>query len=354
MIQIIDNNNLENLLENESFFTPLLKKAEQIRLKELGNKVYLRGLIEFSNYCSQDCYYCGIRKGNHTVNRYHLTKEEIMKLALIAHTNGYQSIALQSGEVRTDKEVNFLADIIKEIKDITAQDSLSLGITLSTGELSYQQYKKLREAGAHRYLLRMETSNKNLFKAIHPPQQSLEKRIECLSNLKELGYQVGTGVMVGIPNQTYEDLAKDLIFFQEFGIDMVGLGPYIPHKDTPLGRHNDINNIIKPYTATLKMLALTRIILPNINIVASTALQTINEEGLEWGIKAGANIIMPILTPVTIRSQYTLYNNKLYTPLIDLVKRIEAIDYKIGLWELGDSPYYFSRTKTVDNFREGY
>ena len=347
----IDNYELETLLTDHNLLEGLLNKAEQIRLKKRGNKVYLRGLIEFSNYCSRDCYYCGIRRSNLKVNRYHLSKTEILDLAKIAYADGYQSISLQSGEITTDKEVNFIADIIKEIKDLSPPEAKSLGITLSTGELSYPQYKRLWEAGAHRYLLRIESSNKKLFQAIHPPEQSFEKRLECLHFLKELGFQVGTGVMVGLPGQTYADLVQDLQFFASFGVDMVGLGPYIPHKDTPMGIKAEPLLISDPYTTTLKMLALTRIIMPDINMVASTALQTINKAGLEAGIKAGANIIMPILTPSLVRGEYTLYNGKLYTPLEELTKRIEAINYKVGLWEWGDSPYYFIRNNT--SHREG-
>lgn len=340
-----------NVLKKANNFTQLLNTAEQVRLENLGNIVYLRGLIEFSNYCSQDCYYCGIRKSNHRLKRYHLTKEEIINLAHIAYKNGYQSIALQAGEISSEKEVNFLADTIKEIKDITPPSSLSLGITLSTGELSYQQYKKLRDAGAHRYLLRIETSNEDLFTSIHPSPQSFKKRLECLYALKDLDYQVGTGVMVGLPQQTYEDLANDLLFFQEFGIDMIGLGPYIPHAATPLAIKG-INKNMDSYTSTLKMLALTRIIMPDINIVASTALQTINPLGLEAGIKAGANIVMPVLTPEAVRGKYALYNNKSYTPLIELANRIANISYEVGLWALGDSSYYFSRTKHYKESKE--
>lgn len=348
---LIDNYELGQLLTDDDLFDWLLNKAEQVRLKERGNKVYLRGLIEFSNYCTQDCYYCGIRKSNFHINRYHLTKTEIINLTKIAYEQGYQSISLQSGEIKTDKQVNWLADIIKTIKDLTPTNSKSLGITLSTGELTYTQYKKLWEAGAHRYLLRIETSNEKLFKAIHPPEQSFERRLECLHILKDLGYQVGTGIMVGLPKQTYEDLEQDLQFFKNFGVDMVGLGPYIPHEDTPLGMKTNPLLIADPYTTTLKMLALTRIIMPNINMVASTALQTIHKSGLEAGIKAGANIIMPILTPSRVRNNYTLYNNKLYTPLDQLTKRIKSINYEIGLWEWGDSPYYFARTNL--SYQEG-
>lgn len=345
---LIDNYDLETLLTNDDLFPWLLNKAEEVRLKERGDKVYLRGLIEFSNYCSCDCYYCGIRKSNINIERYKLTREEILNLAKIAYERGYQSIALQSGEITTDKHVNWLADIIKAIKDLTPSNKQSLGITLSVGELTYAQYKKLYEAGAHRYLLRLETSNKKLFNAIHPPEQSFDKRIECLYILRDLGFQVGSGTMVGLPGQTYEDLVQDLLFFENFGVDMVGLGPYIPHKDTPMGKHPMSSQITDTYTATIKMLALTRIMRPNINIVASTALRTLNEASLETAIRAGANVIMPILTPVSVRNNYSLYHNKRYTPFEELVKRIEAINYKVGLWELGDSPYFFKRIKNDD------
>jgi biotin synthase len=321
----------------------LLDKADLCRRENLGTAVYPRGLIEFSNYCHRNCLYCGLRRDNHLIRRYHLTREQILELAMLAHSQGYNSICLQSGEITTDKEINLITDLIKRIKDLTAKNGTEgLGITLSLGELSYQQYQQLWEAGAHRYLLRIETSNPTLFKAIHPPEQSFTKRLECLDALKEIGYQVGTGIMIGLPGQSYEDLAQDLNFFREIDIDMLGMGPYIPHPDSPLAREKaDI--IDDAFITTIKMLALARLTMPDINMVASTALQTIHPDGLQMGLKAGANIVMPVLTPQENRQDYSLYAHKKFTPFDILNQDIQAAGYQLTLWQWGDSPHYFKR-----------
>lgn len=322
-----DENELESLLEHASF----------IRKNTIGNTVYLRGLIEFSNICSLDCFYCGLRRSNRSIVRYKLSKEEIISLASFAYEQGFQSLALQSGEIKTDAQIDWLAEVIAAIKKAT-----DLGITLSIGELDYHQYQKLYEAGAHRYLLRIETSNPHLFARIHPPEQSMASRIEALHYLKEIGYQVGTGVMIGLPDQTCEDLFNDLDFFIKMDIDMLGMGPYIPHPNTPLAlQQNSIK--IDPYTATLKMISISRILMPDINIVASTALQTIHPEGLKNGLKAGANIVMPVLTPEENRLNYTLYAGKKYTPFAELLEKIKSYGFEVGLWKYGDSPHYFKR-----------
>ncbi|MBO8158907.1 [FeFe] hydrogenase H-cluster radical SAM maturase HydE [Thermosyntropha sp.] len=320
----------------------LINKAGRVREKNIGNVVYARGLIEFSNICSKDCFYCGLRRSNRKVNRYHLSKDEILLLANTAYKNGFHSIALQSGEIPTESEVDFLADVIYEIKKTTSQNNdPGLGITLSIGELTFSQYKKLYDAGAHRYLLRIETSNPDLFARMHPPEQSFQKRLECLYALKEIGYQVGTGVMIGLPHQSYENLACDLKFFLDFDIDMLGMGPYIPHPDTPLAQESKIK--IDPYISTVKMISLARILMPDINIVASTALQTIHPEGLKMGLKAGANIVMPVLTPEERREDYSLYTGKKYTPFNDLFNQIQKAGFEIVLWKWGDPPHWYKR-----------
>lgn len=323
----------------------LIDEAASIRQKTIGNIVYLRGLIEFSNICSLDCLYCGLRRSNRHIVRYKLTQEEIISLALIAYEQGFQSLALQSGEIRSDLHVDWLAETVYQIKKLTSNNqNPGLGITLSVGELDYYQYKKLYEAGAHRYLLRIETSNPRLFERIHPPGQSFAKRLEALHYLKEIGYQVGTGVMIGLPYQTYEDLLADLNFFIKMDIDMLGMGPYIPHPDTPLAAEK--NHIkIDPYLSTLKMISLARILMPDINIVASTALQTIHPEGLKKGLKAGANIVMPVLTPEENRHYYSLYEGKKNTPFAELLTAIKDYGFEVGLWKYGDAPHYFARQK---------
>jgi len=320
----------------------LLEKADRCRLENRGRAVYFRGLIEYSNICSQNCYYCGLRRDNRLVKRYHLERDEIINLAMQACNDGYQSVCLQAGQVSSDKEVDFVADTIAAIKKQSESKGQSLGITLSLGELSYQQYQQLWDAGAHRYLLRIETSNLLLFKKIHPPEQSFNRRLECLQALREIGYQVGTGIMIGLPGQSYEDLARDLQFFQEKDIDMLGMGPYIPHPDTPLAGEQE-EFIPDAFATTIRMLALARILMPDINMVASTALQSIHPDGLKMGLKAGANIVMPILTPEENRRDYMLYANKKHSAFETLQQDIKAASYEPALWQWGDSPHYFKR-----------
>lgn len=319
----------------------------------VGECVYLRGLIEFSNYCSNDCYYCGIRKGNTTLERYYLTREEILDCAKIALELGYGSIVLQSGENNSEKNINFISEVISEIKEISKSELLpnGLGITLSIGELSYQNYEKLYKAGAHRYLLRIETSNPTLFKKIHPVKQTFERRLECLNYLREIGYQVGTGVMIGIPEQTIDDLTNDILFFKEQDVDMIGMGPFIPHKDTIYCDYyiKKPTALQKNYLLSLKMIAAARLVMKDINIASTTALETIHPSGWEEGLKYGANVIMPNITPFKYRKKYQLYDNKPCSDISpseqnSLIKsRIEAIGRKICYNEWGDSKHYWQR-----------
>lgn len=340
IIDILNSDDLRVLQE-------LLQSAAKCRLENIGDKVYLRGLIEFSNYCDRNCFYCGLRKGNRQLERYRLSKEEIVQTAMLAFNSGYHSICLQSGEIDSPLEIDFLVEVVEEIKELSQKadkDSKGLGITLSVGELSYQQYKRLWEAGAHRYLLRIETSVPQLFGRIHPPSQKFETRVECLRALKDIGYQTGTGVMIGLPGQTAEHLLQDLKFFQAEDVDMLGMGPYIPHRSAPLSKLSPEQQL-DPYTTTLKMLALCRLLMPDINMVASTALQSINPQGLRMGLKAGANIVMPVLTPDDMRGNYYLYENKLYKKPQELVEEINSCGYTLGLWEWGDPLHYKRRIK---------
>ncbi len=322
----------------------LLKAADRCRIDSVGANVYLRGLIEFSNECQRNCFYCGIRKSNHAIRRYHLDNGEVIALARSAFDAGYSSLALQSGESDDPREINKVVQLVKSIKTQSqAWDNagLGLGITLSIGELTFEQYKELWEAGAHRYLLRIETSDPLLFSRIHPPGQSYEKRLQCLDHLKTIGYQVGTGIMIGLPGQSINNLVRDLRFFVERDIDMLGMGPYIPHPDTPLYKKQTPD--FDPFSMTLKIIALARLMMPDINIVCSTALLTINSRGLELGLKAGANVVMPVMTPENNRGDYSLYTDKNFTRPQELIDRIREHGYTVSLWTWGDPKHYAAR-----------
>ncbi|MFA7676701.1 MAG: [FeFe] hydrogenase H-cluster radical SAM maturase HydE, partial [Candidatus Omnitrophota bacterium] len=275
-----------------------------------------------------------------------MSKAEVLETALMAHKAGYGSIVLQSGERSDEEFINFIEDILKTIKCLTDK---KLGITLSLGEQSQQAYKRWFQAGAHRYLLRIETSNKTLYQRIHPDDgHDYNIRLNCLKILKNIGYQVGTGVMIGLPHQKLEDLAEDILFFQAQDIDMIGMGPYIVHKETPLAGLCKINPE-KSFNLGLKMIALARLQLEDINIAATTALQTLNQTGREKGLRAGANIIMPNITPSKYRDNYQLYEGK---PCVSedalacdgcLRNRILSIGEEIGYGQWGDSPHFFKR-----------
>lgn len=322
----------------------IFDKAYEIKKTEIGQKVYYRGLIEFSNYCVKNCYYCGIRKDNIDVERYHMTKEEIMQSVRWIYANGYGSVALQSGERQDPQFTDFVEDIIKEIKKVG-----NIGITLSLGEQNEETYKRWFDAGAHRYLLRIESSTKSIYDSIHPNDElhAFETRVGCLKTLKKVGFQVGTGVMIGLPNQTEEDLVNDILFYKNNDIDMIGMGPYIPHNDTPMGQKElNIPSKQKRVELGLKMIALTRIFLKDVNIAATTALQGLDPMGREKGLKAGANILMPITTKDEHRAKYQLYNDK---PCIDdnaekckscLEGRIKSVGDEIMYGDWGDSPHF--------------
>ena len=334
-------------LKKRSDIDLLLNKAYQIKLAEVGDNVYYRGIIEFSNICDKDCYYCGIRKSNSEAERFMLTEKNILNSAKFAYESRYGSIVLQSGERSNPLFVDFVEDILKKIKKLSQN---KLGITLSVGEQSEETYKRWFNAGAHRYLLRIETSNKELYKKLHPENHDFDNRVNCLKLLRKVGYQVGTGVMIKLPYQTIEHLADDILFLENMDIDMIGMGPYLPHKSSPLTKqfpHSpDMGELLD---ISLKMIAVCRIYLRNVNIAATTALQAIHPKGREQGLLAGANIIMPNLTDTEFRAPYQLYDNK---PCIDenskmcsacLSNRIKGIGEKIGLDEWGDSPHFFKR-----------
>jgi len=328
----------------------LFRFSKKVREKELGKYVYLRGLIEFSNICKKDCLYCGIRKSNTSVDRFNIEDKHILNAAKFAYDNNYGSIVLQGGE-RSDKEfIDRIDNLLKEIKKLSNNE---LGITLSIGEQTKETYKRWFDSGAHRYLLRIESSNKDLYYKIHPKDEnhSFERRINCLKDLQEVGYQTGTGVMIGLPHQTTEDLANDLLFFKMLNVDMIGMGPYIEHADTPLYRERGLlMPQIDRFKLTLRMIACLRILMKDINIAAATALQAIDPIGREKAINIGANIIMPNITPTDERALYQLYQNK---PCTDegadecyscIEKRINMANCEVKYNAWGDSPHFYKRS----------
>lgn len=279
----------------------LAKEACRIRDEVYGKKVFIRGLIEISNICRNDCYYCGIRKSNAHCVRYRLTHEEILECSEEGYNLGFRTFVLQGGEdgYYTDK---VLCGILAEIKSRFPD----CAVTLSLGERNYESYLALFNAGADRYLLRHETADTEHYSRLHPQNLTLENRMRCLNDLRDIGYQVGAGFMVGSPYQTVDHIAKDLCFIQDFKPDMCGIGPFIPHKDTPFG---DFSGGSADLTCFL--LSVIRIIHPCVLLPATTALGTVSEDGRERGILSGANVVMPNLSPASVRKKYQLYNNKL-------------------------------------------
>ncbi len=277
--------------------------ACEARRKAYGDRIFVRGLIEYTNYCTNNCYYCGIRAQNKNAERYRLTPEEIMSCADTGYSLGFRTFVLQGGEdpYFTD---DILAGIIRDIKGRYAD----CAVTLSLGERSFDSYQRLKEAGADRYLLRHETVNPKHYGMLHPASMKWDRRIQCLKQLKELGYQTGAGFMVGSPGQTEEDLADEMIFLRDFRPQMAGIGPFIPHKDTLFCEE-------RPGSAemTTFLLSLIRLTLPDILLPATTALGTIDPMGREKGVKAGANVLMPNLSPPDVRGKYLLYDNKICT-----------------------------------------
>lgn len=303
----------------------LFSKARERTSEVYGKKVFIRGLIEISNICKNDCLYCGIRKSNCKVSRYRLTPDEIISACENGFRLGFRTFVLQGGEdgFFTD---DILAQIISKIKEKCSGSA----VTLSLGERTRESYEKLKKAGADRYLLRHETANEDHYRKLHPENLSLKNRINCLNDLKNIGFQTGCGFMVGSPYQTVENLVEDLRFIKEFEPQMVGIGPFLPHKDTPFKDEKPGSSDLTVY-----LLAIIRLMLPSVLLPATTALGTAEENGRERGILAGANVIMPNLSPESAREKYTLYNNKLHTGAenaykLDLLKeRISKIGYEI-------------------------
>lgn len=329
----------------------IFEKSKTIKEQYVGKKVYFRGLIEYSNFCSKNCYYCGIRSGNNKYRRYQMPDEEVLEAAKFAYDSKFASIVIQSGE-RNDK--NFVSSIERILTEIHGMTEGKLHVTLSLGEQSEETYKRWFEAGAHRYLLRIEVSNPELYRKLHPNDKhhDYNQRLEALKILRKTGYQVGTGVMIGLPFQTLSDLADDLIFFRDFDIDMAGMGPYIEHEDTPLYQYRgELLSLRERFELSMKMVALLRIIMKDINIAATTAMQTIDPQGREKALLVGANVMMPNLTPVKYRESYLLYQNK---PCLDeeaaecqscLEARIALAGDEIAYGEWGDSRHYQKRSQ---------
>jgi biotin synthase len=340
---------LLNLNRNEA--QSLFKKSEQIKLKNTGKKVFFRGIIEFSNICIKDCLYCGIRRSNKNIDRYELSEDTILDAAKYAFENNFGSIVLQSGE-RTDRTfVVKITNILKKIKKLSNQ---KLGITLSLGEQTEDVYKQWFDAGAHRYLLRIEEANPILYEKIHPKNKlhSYQKRLNALKKLQKIGYQTGTGIMIGLPFQTIENIADDLLFFKNFDIDMIGMGPYIEHNQTPLYQYRkQLWTLDERFFVSLKTIAVLRLLMPDINIAATTALQAIDPIGREKAVRIGANVIMPNISPTMVRKDYLLYENKPCTNdnsddcLNCLKTRLQLAGAEFAPDEWGDSIHFFKRIK---------
>ena len=315
------------LLEDESEETLMLlaERADKVRRKVYGTDIYLRGLIEFTNYCKNDCYYCGIRRSNSDAERYRLTDEQIYDCCKIGYELGFRTFVLQGGEdgCFTDDK---LVEIIKTIR----QNYPDCALTLSIGEKSYESYKRYFDAGADRYLLRHETANSIHYGKLHPKNLLLENRKKCLYNLKEIGYQVGCGFRVGSPFQTTKSIIDDLKFIRDLNPHMVGIGPFIPHKNTPFKAYEQGS-----LDLTLKLLSVIRLMLPNVLLPSTTALGTIHPLGREKGVLAGANVVMPNLSPRNVRKKYLLYDNKICTGdeaaecIVCMKNRMKSIGYKV-------------------------
>ncbi len=336
LTRLIDRLETDQVLNREDFIrlirehTPdtdeyLFQKADRLRQQSYGNEIYIRGLIELTNYCKNDCLYCGIRRSNRSAQRYRLDQEDIMECCRTGYELGFRTFVLQGGEDGwyTDEKVCRILTSIKH-------DYPDCAVTLSLGERSRKTYQAWFDAGADRYLLRHETATPEHYAKLHPPELSLAHRMECLRDLKEIGYQTGCGFMVGSPFQTTEHLAEDLLYIHKLRPQMVGIGPFIPHHDTPFAKEpaGTVND-------TLFFLAIIRLMLPKVLLPATTALGTIDPNGREKGVHAGANVIMPNLSPLSVRKKYMLYDNKISTgeeaaeSIDSLRKRMAAIGCQV-------------------------
>lgn len=341
-----------NCLEEKdlSKIESLFDQAYDLKVKTIGDKVYLRGIVEISNICAKNCLYCGVRRDNHNRSLYELDEDVVLQGAKFALDSNYGSMVIQGGERTDAKFIAKITSILKKIKKLSEGTAKQpLGITLSLGEQSLDVFEEWFEAGAHRYLLRIESYNEELYYKIHPRDSvhSFDRRVQALYDLKTAGYQVGTGVMIGLPFQNNDILCDDLLFFKNLDIDMCGMGPYLEHSDTPLYQYR---HLLMPQKErlllSLKMVALLRMLMPDINIAATTALQVIDPFGRERAVKAGANIIMPNVTIADVRSDYQIYENK---PGVEddavvskskLEENLEKMKIPIGWSQWGDSLHF--------------
>lgn len=310
------------LCQDAEVWEYLHRQAQEETLARFGNKIYIRGLIEISNCCRNNCYYCGIRKENRNIARYELTQEEILVCCREGYRLGFRTFVLQGGEAPEVKD-----ELLTETVAAIRREFPDCAITLSLGEQSRAAYESFFRAGANRYLLRHETHNEQHYRQLHPAEMSLTHRLQCLYQLKEIGYQVGTGIMVGSPHQTIDHLVEDILFIEQFRPEMIGMGPFIPHRDTPFAISSPGN-----IELTLKLLSIFRLMLPDALIPATTALATLAPDGRERGILAGANVVMPNLSPPSQRAKYSLYNNKasMGAEAVEGLKRLEEELKKIG------------------------
>lgn len=318
---------LQNAVDevSKTNFGYLISRSNDVRISNYGKDVYIRGLIEITNICKNRCLYCGISAANPNVSRYKLEPKQIVETAIHGYELGFRTFVMQGGEGGAyDKdEVARIVDAIKNKMPDTA-------VTLSLGEEDYSTYKLWKDAGADRYLLRHEAANKSLYEKLHPSNMSYENRVECLYNLKELGYQVGAGFMVGAPYQTLEDIVMDIRFLQKLQPDMIGIGPFVPHKDTLFAKEEKGD-----LSLTLKLLAILRLIFPKILLPSTTSLGTINPMGRELGLVSGGNVVMPNLSPVSVRAKYDLYDNKVSLGaesaecVDELTRIVDAIGYRV-------------------------
>lgn len=315
---VLSKDEIVKLLSDNNINDVLFAAADEVRKKFVGDEVHLRALIEFTNICRCNCFYCGLRCDNKNVERYRLNKEEILDFAEHAVNLGFQTIVLQGGEDKFFDE-EYLGAIVKEIK------LMGPAVTLSIGERTYEEYKFLKECGADRFLLRIETTDENLYKKMHP-NMSLQNRQECLYNLKKLGYETGSGCLVGLPEQTLESLADDILFFKELDADMIGIGPFIPHPDTPL---KDANG--NHFTLALKVMAITRLLLPDINIPATTAMETLSPNGRLIALQSGANVVMPNVTEGDYRKKYEIYPGKVSVDYSAVLAMLNSINRTVGV-----------------------
>jgi len=348
---VLDHDDLVTLLSLDApdDLQRLYDAAYQMKLREVGPVAYLRGLVEVTNICNLDCLYCGIRRSNDDLERYIVEADEVLAAARWAWDQGFGSAVLQGGERCDATFVSYIEEILQGMQNFAKG---GIGVTLSLGEQTEETFLRWRRAGAQRYLLRIETTNRELFAGIHADDQCFDERLAALGRLRTCGYQVGTGVMIGLPGQTLDDLARDVLFMREQDIDMVGMGPFIPHQDTPMADSLGDFEAIKDQQLELglKMIACVRLALRDVNIASTTALQALGSVGRERGLKAGANILMPNLTDTRFRRGYQLYDGK---PGLDegseestqaLQRSVEAIGETIGYHQLGTSPHFTRRT----------